>query len=402
MRRSSILGLLAAATLACLPAATAHAQPVTATTLATGRYVLVLRPTSLNHAAVASSNELVVPMAVAVRGNTIALGGKRGPQLVGSISNGHVVASRSGSRTLGQMNIDGTMDGVNAMSGTFSMTTPKGNVVTGSFVASPFGVGWGSGVLGTPKGPTGGAVPSGGSSGHVTAPGGGAANLPSASGTLGAVHGGRGPTVSWRNGSAVLEPGGGSAPGQAGQGPNLTTTSVGGAASEDPKDVDAAASSGTNSVSDAVGDLDYLNPKGSADGGSTKPATAPKQGDGSQAQSGTSLWDTLFGTTNNNPSPITPVKPPKHGSGGSVDDRQTYGGNDRLNRGAGGRGGNDGSGSTDRGSSGSGGQNAQGQHLAVHPNGGDNPFEVAGDDVLDTQHLVNPASDPIFGPAMRH
>ena len=400
----------------------AHAQTVTPDTVAKGRYVLLLHPTSIDGRPIASNDDLVVPMVVALKGTSIAFGGKRGPQLVGSVVGGHVTASHGPSPTLGQMSIDGSMDGSNAISGTFNLQTPRGHKLTGTFGASPYGSGWsdGSGTLGTAKAPGGGAMPTGnGVLGQgVKAPGGGATGaFFNGSGAIGSVNGGRGPNVHWNNGSATLEATSShGAPGMAGAGPNLTTTSAGSASREDPKTGDGKSGSGdsdsggffssianaANSVVDAVKGLDILGSKGDADKGTaTTTAKAPKQGDGSQAQSGTSWWDSLFGTTNNNPSPITPVHP-KRGGNGSVDDRDTYGGNDKLNKGAGGRGGGDGSGSTDRGTSGAGGRNAQGQYISVNRSPGDNPFEVVGDDVLNTQHLVNPAADPIFGPAMRH
>jgi len=181
---------------------------------------------------------------------------------------------------------------------------------------------------------------------------------------------------------------GGSAPGMAGSGPNLGGTPVGGQNAGDGhkiKDFDQAQKDKADankdkdsdkgvidSVKDWFKSLDYGS-GGSADGGSTK---KPTTDDGSGGNSG--------------------------GDNGAMDDRQrNYGGGvNKLGPTKVGGGQDKGGGkSTDRGGQDSGGKNAQGQSVAKGPNKGDNPFEVTGSDVLNQNHLVDPAKDPIFGPA---
>lgn len=341
----SLLAVDVAAPTEALAAPTA--QP--ASSIATGRYVLTLHVTLLDGKPVKTVTK-DIPVVVASSGNTFGIGGKRGPQVMGQ-SSGYQFAAHGVNPQLGQVIFTGTgKSTTGSLTGTFSWSQ-NGKSLGGGFSMNPYVPGTGSWENG---------------SGHT----GSWNNSPSMNGT---------PQTPGSHASG--------APGMANGGPNLGGTPVGGQAAGDGhkiKDFDQTQKdkadkdkgddkSFTDTLKDMWNGLHIGGgDSGNADGGSTK---KPPKDDGSGGNTG--------------------------GDDGAMDDRQRdYGGGvNKLGATKVGGGQDKGGGkSTDRGGQDSGGKNAQGQSISKSPNKGDNPFEVTGSDVLNQNHLVDPAKDPVFGP----
>lgn len=366
-RSSSLRPFLAAFALGIAALASdvsAHADtPSTAApsaTIATGRYVLKLHATKIRGVAVNPRTWKSFPVVIAAQGSRIAMGGRNAPQLTGTLQGSKFsLRPAPGSPNV---SLDGTLSPQGASQGTFSFKTGKGMDVSGTFTVSAF-----SGNIHTPTGQSIGTYTNG-------------------SGAIGNASYGSG-----RNTVPGVTAGQTGAPGTANNGPNLGGTSVSGA-NQDGKD-------GSKSwFSSFVDSLDWGSGKGGG-GGSSSDTKSSSSSSTSSDDKGffSGLWDEAktewnetFGDDDSS----------KKGNGNtSVDERETYGGGtQKLNGGRTGGGQDKGGGSTDRGAAAGGGQNAQGQSIAKKPNAGDNPFEVTKGDVLNVNHFVDPAKDPVFGP----
>jgi hypothetical protein len=182
----------------------------------------------------------------------------------------------------------------------------------------------------------------------------------------------------------------GSAPGMAGEGPNLGGTSLSGWASEDKSPttkINPKTAGGPNATSGA-GTSPAPPPKEPGVFGTPKPAPAPPPAPDSPGAD-----CAFFGFFCSPP----PAKPDGGGGGGAKEGNPMDDGS--HNAGTAGSGLNKpGAGNDKGGGSTSGGTNgANGATVNRPTHGGDNPFEVTPADVLNTNHLINFASDPVPG-----
>ena len=355
-------------------------RPVAAVT--PGNYLLRLRVASVNGAPVQSRLVRAVPVVIGIRGVTLGVGGKYGPQITGSWVNGTLSASGP---TPGNHGVLALTGGSGGAQGRFSVTRADGSSAGGEYFLDPVV----PGILGqtlTGVGTTSGftnmtPVPPGSAGGTTTGLG---ETPPQGTGQYG--NGYTGPRAGqFGNGNT------GSAPGMANEGPNLGGTPLSGWASEDPSPpskINPKTAGGPNATSGA-GTGPAPAPKQPGQYGDPKPAPTPPDGPGFGC-----TWLGLgCGST---PSGSAPAKP-DGGNGGAKEDNPMNDGSHNAGTSGSGLnkpgGGNDtGGGSTSGGTNG-----ANGATVNLGTRGGDNPFEVTPADVLNANHLVNFASDPVPG-----
>lgn len=384
----------------CLASAPAFADPpATAavysahppTQLAPGKYLLRFRLTNVAGISAQSRRVRAVPVVIGLKGTQIGVGGKYGPQIVGTLSNGSLSISgpTPGGATL-------TMAG-NGGGATGRFTMSQGTVAFGGdYVLDPViagvsipgetltGVGTTSGFT-TMTPATAGWNPAPGTlSGGGTGPSGvaGFSSGVTVPGPKGAV-----------NVSNLQAPGTGSAPGVANLGPNLNGTPVsgwfadGGDASPLTPVGPPKSNGSTGGTSGGGGGKPLSN------FGDAKPDTSSSSG---IVDTVTKWWNglSIVGTP-------TPAKPdggstPSTSQGNPMDDGS-------HNAGTGGStlsfGSLPGAGSDKGGRAGSSGgvNGANGGTLNRPSPGGDNPFDVSPADVLNASKLLNFASDPTPG-----
>lgn len=352
------------------PPVVAQSVPYTAhppAAVTTGRYVLRLRLTSVNGTAVQSSVIRAVPVVIGTKGGKVGVGGKYGPQIVGSLVNGSL--SASGPTPGGAVfALTGSTNG--GAQGRFSISR-DGLILGGEYVLDPVGngvpgetragVGTTSGFtnMGTTNwNGTGPTVSSGATTNGTTAHGNGtsAAPTPNQNNNFAANS----QAVSGMNGTY-----------QGNQGPNLGGTSVSGWYSEEPSPVTP------------------ITPgSGGGNTGTAKDPASRVQQYGSSGSSSSSGWDWSH--------PIDSAKKWWDGlnwGGSSKEDNPMNDGS--HNAGTSGSGLNFGRLPTAGGDT-NGNTTDTSAKLNKPSIGGDNPFEVSSADVLNANKLINGASDPLI------
>lgn len=364
-------------------------------TLSTGQGLLRLRLTSVNGTPVSSEYIRAVPVVVGVKGNKVGLGGKYGPQVTGAVTNGTLAIS-------GKTPGGGTLTLVGSGGGgTGKFTMTQGGVTLGGeYVLDPVGAG-------VPGETRAGVGTTSGFTSLTPATAGWNGTGPTVSGS-GMQNTGNGYSSGMSTPSssqskdfstnAQKVPGKGYVPGGGNTGPNFGGTPISGWYSDDNSDPSP---------------LSPIGPKdSSSSSGATKDPSSkvqgwvdPSQRGGNDSSSSGGIIDSIKkwwaglnwgsggssgGSSSKTGKETNPMDDGAHNAG-------TSGSGLNFGRipGAGGEkgGGNNNAGGVSA---------ANGSTLNKPLPMGDNPFEVSAADVLNTNHLINGASDPGITRGMAH